>query len=169
MRTVLQCACGCGEPATFAATHVHQKLKTGTKFTKWESRDMGFSSPCHVWTGAVNSARRGRRGGEYGKIYLHGRYVGAHRAIYELEVGKIPDGYEIHHLCGVTLCVNTAHLIPVTPSQHTRFAANVKLDDDTVRAIRTTKVRAQDWADLLGVSKSLISQVRAGTIWKHVT
>ena len=42
-----------------------------------------------------------------------------HRAIYEKFVGPIPDGLTIDHLCRNRLCVNPAHLEPVT------LAANV--------------------------------------------
>jgi hypothetical protein len=38
----------------------------------------------------------------------------AHRIAYELLVGSIPDGLTIDHLCRVRLCVNPAHLEPVT-------------------------------------------------------
>ena len=40
--------------------------------------------------------------------------VGAHRFAYELLIGPIPDGLQIDHLCRVPLCVNVAHLEPVT-------------------------------------------------------
>lgn len=44
----------------------------------------------------------------------------AHRLIYEAEVGPIPDGHEVDHLCFNTRCVNPAHLEPVTPDENRR-------------------------------------------------
>jgi len=59
-----------------------------------------------------------RNNGTYGTLV---KYVGgkqkircAHRIIYELRVGKIPDGYEIDHLCRNPLCINSNHLEAVT-------------------------------------------------------
>jgi hypothetical protein len=38
----------------------------------------------------------------------------AHRLVYEKLVGPIPDGVELDHVCRRRLCVNPAHLDPVT-------------------------------------------------------
>lgn len=38
----------------------------------------------------------------------------AHRAVYELVVGPIPDGFHLDHLCRNPRCVNPDHLEPVT-------------------------------------------------------
>lgn len=50
----------------------------------------------------------------------------AHRAMYELLVGPIPDGLHIDHLCGVRQCVNPAHLEPVTQAENNRRAADAR-------------------------------------------
>jgi hypothetical protein len=41
-----------------------------------------------------------------------------HRYAYERMVGPIPIGLVIDHLCGVTSCVNPAHLEPVTQQEN---------------------------------------------------
>ncbi|MFF4531456.1 HNH endonuclease signature motif containing protein [Streptomyces sp. NPDC001407] len=46
----------------------------------------------------------------------------AHRTAYSLMVGEVPDGLQIDHLCRNALCVNPAHLEPVTPSENIRRA-----------------------------------------------
>ena len=44
----------------------------------------------------------------------------SHRLAYELEIGPIPAGLEIDHLCRVRNCVNPAHLEPVTHAENIR-------------------------------------------------
>lgn len=69
-----------------------------------------FLGPCWLWTA-------GTSWGGYGKFSLGAREDGgayAHRVAYELEVGPIPDGLVIDHLCRVRLCVRPDHLEPVT-------------------------------------------------------
>lgn len=66
------------------------------------------NSGCWLWTAAV-------AGSGYGHIGNRpGGNKSAHRAMYELLVGPIPDGLELDHLCRVRICVNPAHLEPVT-------------------------------------------------------
>ena len=43
-----------------------------------------------------------------------GRGIQAHRLVYEMLVGQIPDGLQIDHICRVRGCVNPAHLRVVT-------------------------------------------------------
>lgn len=69
----------------------------------------------------------------YGQISVNGVQTLAHRAIYELTVGPIPDGMVIDHTChnrdpecmgGDTClhrrCINVEHLEPVTGAENTR-------------------------------------------------
>lgn len=68
---------------------------------------------CWLWTGSVNDYG-------YGAIHAKGRRTGVHRAVYELLVGPIPEGFQIDHLCRVRNCVNPAHLEPVTQRENLR-------------------------------------------------
>jgi aspartate carbamoyltransferase regulatory subunit len=71
----------------------------------WEKVDK--SNNCWTWTASKN------RGG-YGQFKIDGKLKSAHRVAYELEIGKIPDGLVIDHLCRNRACVNPQHLDPVT-------------------------------------------------------
>lgn len=71
-------------------------------FSKIEKTDS-----CWIWKGSDG-------GNGYGEFHMNGKSVRAHRAVYELLVGKIPKGLVIDHLCRNRICVNPKHLEPVT-------------------------------------------------------
>lgn len=67
---------------------------------------------CILWQGAT-------QGGGYGIARVNGKPVLAHRLAYENNVGPIPPGMHIDHLCRTPLCVNHDHLEAVTPRENT--------------------------------------------------
>ena len=74
----------------------------------WEK--VNKTDSCWIWTGAVN-----HKG--YGFFKSPSTPV-AHRYSYEITFGKIPDGYQIDHLCKVRNCVRPDHLEAVTPKEN---------------------------------------------------
>lgn len=62
------------------------------------------------------------RGVGYGQFMVAGRRTYAHRWAYEFEVGPIPEGSEVDHLCKTQACVNPAHLEAVTHRENIRRA-----------------------------------------------
>jgi hypothetical protein len=80
---------------------------------------------CWIWTGA--STIHG-----YGIFSVDGHLVHAHRVAYRLFVGEIPDGLDIDHLCRTRLCVNPAHLEPVTRQVNVQRAQPFRRDTKTV-------------------------------------
>lgn len=73
---------------------------------------------CWIWHGT-------RDGNGYGQLTMKdGPYrrkmVGAHRLSYEINVGPIPEGLVLDHLCRNPGCVNPEHLEPVTFQENIR-------------------------------------------------
>lgn len=67
---------------------------------------------CLLWTGCVN-----REG--YGVYYFKDRgSKRAHRAVWEMLVGLIPEGYDLHHTCPNKHCVSPEHLTPMKHGVH---------------------------------------------------
>jgi hypothetical protein len=70
----------------------------------------------------------------YGAITVNRVTIPAHRWVYELIVGPIPEGLHIDHLCRVTACVNPAHLEPVTAAENIRRGLRPTTNGDHQRA-----------------------------------
>lgn len=114
------CMCGCGlrtpiakstssgrsikgEPYRYLPQHQGRR---GTAIERFWSH-VEKSSGCWTWT-----AGRNRAG--YGTFSLFGQSWLAHRFAYITEVGAIPLGLQLDHLCRNTSCVRPDHLEPVT-------------------------------------------------------
>lgn len=92
--------------------------KDGTRRGQWERQPLSVeyfwdhsipepNSGCWIWLGTSNQWG-------YGRIQRLGKKTVVHRACYELAHGPVPQGLELDHKCRVRLCVNLAHLEPVT-------------------------------------------------------
>lgn len=172
------CQCGCGRPVPIATMtnakigHVQGEhvrfirghvgyLKARSKITEdlWHAEDRGYATSCWIWNGPPWS-----RAG-YCRVILNGKTRLAHRAMYEQEVGPIPRGLTIDHLCRQTSCVNPSHLEPVTRKINSRRSSLAKLTEEDAARIRESSESHTVVAARYGVSASLVSMIRSGKRW----
>lgn len=80
---------------------------------KFDVADRGYLTPCWVWRAATNELG-------YGKVWFERGTRAAHRVVYALTLGPVPEGLTLDHLCRVPQCVNPEHLEPVPGPENTR-------------------------------------------------
>lgn len=87
--------------------------------TRWMTPEQRFfvkvpdRPPGECWLWPVRDGQR------YGSFMVDGRTEPAHRWAYQHFIGPIPEGLESDHTCGVTRCVNPAHIEPKTHRANT--------------------------------------------------
>jgi hypothetical protein len=134
------------------------------------------NSGCWLWDGLVN------RDG-YGRFFLKGKPVGAHRASLLLRGAEIPDGMCVLHKCDVPACVNPDHLWIGTHADNVadrvakgRSGAGPghhpsKLDAAAVRSIRSLRaagIAVRAIANMFEVVPGTVYAVLSGKTWCHV-
>ncbi len=154
------------------------------RFTKHINKDV---EGCWLWTGD--------RAGFYGRFYLLGVRVAAHRFAYELWVGEIQTGHCVMHTCDTPLCVNPAHLKTGTPKDNQQDRRSkgrhfvkpkpettvckgncekgskhwaAKLTEADVLAIRASPKTGYKLAKEYNVTQTTISEIRNRKKWKHI-
>ena len=83
---------------------VYTRRPVAERFWEKVERSLG----CWLWTGALFQASG------YGQF----SHTSAHRVGYELQVGPIPEGFTIDHLCRNRACVRGDHLEAVTMKEN---------------------------------------------------
>lgn len=131
---------------------------------------------CLIWSGA-------KKPSGYGNFYMLGRYETAHRAIWIIHNGEIPEGMYICHKCDNPQCVNIEHLFLGTPSdnQQDRSAkgrANngemshlSKLTGVLVKDIRRRRALGESFMSLasaFGVCEANIRCICKRKTWRHI-
>lgn len=163
------CQCGCGRPVGIAkVTNPRRGYVKGKPFKYLRGHAPGAYGPEYIITaaGCWEWQRAISRKDGYGRLQRHGRRLLAHRDYYERHIGRIPDGFQLDHLCRNRACVNPAHLEPVTNAENARRAARTKLSPEDAATIRTSKEDSRVVAARYGIARSTVYSIRNGWSWK---
>lgn len=132
-------------------------------------------SGCWIWIGSTQNKG-------YGAIRINHKTYQAHRVMWEIRNGKIPEDMCALHRCDIPSCVNPYHLFLGTQRDNVHDTINKKRRNDARgerhgRAILTeqqvlnirkdSRIHSVIGRDY-GVSKSAIKHVKSLETWKHV-
>ncbi len=141
----------------------------------WAKVDYAGPENCWEWR-----ASRNRQG--YGLFKAGGKTQRAHRIMYELMVGPIPNGLCVLHTCDNPPCVNLAHLWLGTraDNNHDRDAKGrqvalkgehvngARLTKEKVLAIRSDHRSCRTIGADYGVSYATIGYIKRRETWAHI-
>jgi hypothetical protein len=142
----------------------------------WNFVKKGTADSCWEWQSTTNQSG-------YGKFWLHGKTVIAHRVSFLINNGPIPLGEQIRHTCDNPPCVNPKRLLTGTGKENAADAlkrdkyrrgsrnGRARLTEDQVIEIRNGWRQGETQVSMarrFGVSKSAIQWVLNGRNWAHL-
>jgi hypothetical protein len=137
---------------------------------------------CWLWTDAPDEDG-------YGRLWVDGQTLKAHRVSWEVHFGPIPAGAQVLHRCDTPPCINPQHLflgshaenmadreakgrgrVPVPPRLRGDDHPHAILTEQTIAVLRACEARGEainrtHTAAALGVSVSTLSRAMTGKTW----
>jgi|SRR5579883_2888759 len=125
---------------------------------------------CWEWQGAKTAFG-------YGKLGVRGKYLDAHRLVYEMTYGPVPDGLWVLHRCDNPGCCRPDHLYLGTPGDNAqdrtrRDRAGRKLNNAKAGAIKRRRAAGESAASLareFGVTRRVIELIVNGKAFRYAT
>lgn len=162
-----------GKPLTPLQKQFHGLTEKERFFKRVGKLDSG----CWLWLGSLNNG--------YGQFRRDdGKIVLSHRFSYLIHNENAVDGLVVMHKCDTPRCVNPEHLMLGTQAENVKDMqikgrekkrgskgeahGMVKLTEEQVKEIRTSKETGPAIAKRLGMSTTTIYDIRNRHIWKHV-
>ena len=127
--------------------------------------DLRGPDECWLWLGSI-SVKTG-----YGKKQWFGRSEGAHRWVWTIFRGPVPEGMVINHLCRNRACVNPYHMEVTSQAENVRHGRTARLTPMQVAEIKAAKSNRR-WGDgarlgrQFGVSVALIHDIWNDRAWR---
>ena len=138
---------------------------------------------CHPWTGALTQRWSDQVVG-YGRLFVDGHQVYAHRWGYEHYIGSIPDVMQIRHTCDNPPCQNRDHWVLGTAADNMQDRSDrerqargerhgvARLTAAEVLAIREEYaaggVTQEALGEKYGITQGHIGEIIRRTSWKHI-
>lgn len=138
---------------------------------------------CWEWNGPV-----AKHGYALTKDYENrGKNIPVHRLSYRIHKGNIPVGLLVCHTCDNRKCINPDHLWVGTHQDNSNDCKSkkraksggvygvkctkAKLNDEKVKEIKKmlkNGISNKDIAEIFGISRPVISEIKHNKLWKHV-
>ena len=97
-------------PSRLSKTYLKRQPTASLK-KRLKDNSVRTDNGCLLWQGALIQTGHGR-------IWYQGRLSVTHRLSYEMYIGSIPEGYDVHHVCREPACIESTHLEIIEHAKH---------------------------------------------------
>lgn len=151
-----------------------RKVDDGNAIERFHQKYEINESGCWLW---IAGTRPNGKGVPYGRHFIDGKSIGAHRFSFEIAHGVIPKGMYVCHKCDMPLCVNPDHLFVGTHHDNMRDMVQkkrsftgrgenkkglAKLTNQQADQIRKMNMSDTKISVFFGVSQTTISKIKRG-------